>query len=109
MEEDNNSVCSINSNTPEYGEHCSFYDTKNEIDTIAFNGRCFIYQKKDDFFSEKGYISKILTNPTYRDLVKIADELIETTGDYHHRFFEGIRIDKEVSSGLFQIEIYLGS
>ena len=109
MEDDNDSECSINSDTPCYGEHCSFYDTKNKIDKIAFEGRCFVYEKADGFFKIRGYMSDILINPTYRDLVKIADEIIKTTEDYHHTFFEEVSIIREISPNLFEISIFLGS
>ncbi len=108
MENDSDSECSINNDTPIYGINCSFFDTKNKIDEIAFRGRCFINEKRD-CFKKRGYKSKILDNPTYRDLVKIADELIETTEDYHHRFFEGITMVKKKNSNLFEISIILGS
>ena len=100
MESDNN--------TPVYGIHCSFFDYKNEIDKIAFDGKCYVYERRD-CFKKRGYKSKILENPTYRDLVKIADKLIETTEDYHHRFFEGITMVKKKNSKLSKIQICLGS
>jgi hypothetical protein len=103
MEDDNDSECSINSDTPVYGIHCSFFDTKNEIDEVAFEGRCFVYEKDDEFFKVRGYMSEILINPTWRDLVRIADEIIETTEDYHHTCFEGYTVIKEISPNLFAL------
>ena len=47
----------------------------------------------DDFFGgENGrtYISKKLYKPTYLDILIEANKSIKITGDYHHRFLEGL-------------------
>jgi hypothetical protein len=78
-------------------------------DEIAFNGKCFIYSKPDGFFTNKGFMSEILNNPTYLDLLHIADKEIETTQDLEHIYFEGMHVIKQVNNDLHQIELMLGS
>jgi hypothetical protein len=51
----------------------------------------------------------VLNNPTYLDLLHIADEEIKITEDYEHIFFEGIHIIKKVNNNLTQIELILCS
>jgi hypothetical protein len=76
---------------------------------IAFVGKCFIYSKPDGYFTDKCFVSEILTNPTYLDLLYVADEEIETTQDTHHVFLEGIHVIKQVNNDLHQVELILGS
>ena len=100
-------------------EDCLFVDYKNvsytidkieELDEIAVEGKCFVYFKPDNYFTDKGFVSNILTNPTWRDIMIIANDQIETTKDYHHRFLEGIDEVKIINeNGLKQIELSLGS
>ena len=78
-------------------------------DEIAFIGKCFVYSKSDGYFTNTGFMSKVLNNPTYLDLLHIADKEIETTQDLHHVFFEGMHIIKQVNKELYQIELMLGS
>ena len=78
-------------------------------DEIAFNGKCFVYDKPDEFFSNKAFVSEILNNPTYMDLLKICDKQIEESNDFHHIFFEGIHIIKKISDNVTQIELILCS
>ena len=94
-------------NDPEYKD----YDDDAFIDEneIAFNGRCIIYEKKDEYFRENGYISNILINPTYGDLLLEADKQIEATEDFHHVFFEGFSVKKQIGPDLYEIELCLES
>ena len=87
----------------------AIYQIDAPPDEIAFNGSCFIYCKPDGFFSDDMFISDILTNPTYLQLLHIADKAIETTHDFHHRFFEGVHILKQINANLWQIELMMGS
>ena len=57
-------------------------------------------QPKSDF---------VLNNPTYLDLLHIADKEIETTQDLHHVYLEGVHVIKQVNNGLHQVELILGS
>jgi len=95
----------------EYDLHSKYctYACEESPDTIAFNGRCIIYIKADDFFATNGYTSPILNNPTYMDIFNLLDDIVETTGDYHHIFFEGIHYVKQINEHIHQIDIVMGS
>ena len=54
-------------------------------------------------------MSEVLNNPTYLDLLHIADKEIETTQDLHHVYLEGVHVIKQVNNGLHQVELILGS
>jgi hypothetical protein len=54
-------------------------------------------------------MSEILTNPTYLDLLHVADKEIESTQDLNHVYFEGMHVIKQVNNDLHQIELMLGS
>jgi hypothetical protein len=91
-------------------KHCVYScDEDDDLDEIAFEGKCFIYQKPDGFFSQNGYISPTLTNPTYRDIFALCDDIVETTGDYHHHFFEGVSNFRKINNNLYQFDVCLGS
>ena len=89
-------------------KHAS-YSMNEPLDEIAVPGKSFVYCINDPLlaglktFTETGYISGIITNGTYKDFLKIANELIETTMDYNHHFLECIE------NGLQLVELYLGS
>jgi|688.fasta_scaffold457036_2 hypothetical protein len=87
----------------------AIYAVDEPPNKLAFEGRCFVYSKPDDYFSNTGFISEVLNNPTYLDLLHIADEEIKITEDYEHIFFEGIHIIKKVNNNLTQIELILCS
>ena len=101
-EDDNYIDYNINS------KYCS-YCCNESPDTIAFNGKCIIYIRADGFFATNGYTSPILDNPTYQDIFDMLDEIVETTGDYHHTFFEGIHYVKQINEHIHQINVILGS
>ena len=90
-----------------YATYC--LDDEYELDEIAFKGKCFVYSTPDGYFAKYGYISDIMINPTWKDIMFIADNQIEATGDYHHVFLEGIETIKEVSNDIYEISLILGS
>ena len=83
------------------------YACENDINDIAYDGKCFIYSK--GFDSRNGYCSNVLNKPTFKDLLKIANEIIEHTEDYDHHFFEGIEIKGLTAGGIMEIDLFLGS
>jgi hypothetical protein len=87
----------------------AIYTVDNSPNEIAFNGSCFIFTKTDDLFCQYGYISEILINPTYLDLLLEAEKQIETTQDFNHIYFEGVQEIIKVNPNLYQIELILGS
>ncbi len=88
-----------------YCTHCC----NESPNTKAFNGKCIIYIKADGFFATNGYSSSILNNPTFVDIFNLLDDIVETTGDYHHIFFEGVHYIKQINEHVHQIEIIMGS
>jgi hypothetical protein len=91
-----------------HSKYCT-YCCEEPPDTIAFNGRCIIYIKADGFFATNGYTSSILNNPTYIDIFNLLDNIVETTNDYHHTFFEDIHYVKQINEHVHQIDIVMGS
>jgi len=90
-------------------KHAS-YSMNEPLDEIAVAGKAFVYCINNKTFTETGYISGIITDGTYRNFLKVANELIETTKDYNHHFLECIEIKKVINeNGLQLVELYLGS
>jgi hypothetical protein len=93
-----------------YPTQYASYSCDEEPEEIAFLGKCMIYSNKDDFFGNgKRYVSKLLINPTFGEIFKLSDDYIQITEDYHHCFFEGIQVNKEICKDIFEIDIFLGS
>lgn len=68
-----------------------------KITDVAIEGRVVIV----DFYDDEGYWangreggkdyrSAVLTDPTWADLMVVANEIIETTKDWHHIFLETV-------------------
>lgn len=67
--------------------------TKQNV--VAFQDRVRVVGYADDFFGgdeSKGYRSKILTNPTWKQLLGCLTSQMKKTRDYHHQFLEGAQI-----------------
>ena len=67
----------------------------DERDNIAVHGKCQFKYEIHQFFSEKNaknfvYVSPVVIDPTWIDIAKLADNMIQQTGDKHHIFLEGI-------------------
>ena len=65
----------------------------NNLDDIAVKGSVKFYQKKDKLYGEnsKDFESKIIKNPTWFDIILLANDMIHTTKDNHHIYLEGIK------------------
>jgi hypothetical protein len=64
----------------------------------ALQGKYVIMAYADEFwcangFTSKSYTSKVLENPTWGQLFACAKAAQRKTGDLHHAFFEGVRLD----------------
>lgn len=58
----------------------------------AFYGACMVSAEADSFFGgneSKPFVSKVLVNPTWRQLYGVAKQQKKKTRDGHHSFFEG--------------------
>ena len=79
---------------------------------VFFNGKCRIihyYNEGDD-----EYISPILTNPTYGDILLEADKIINISGDYDYNILEDVLLrdklfDEDCKEYIQTIDIFLGS
>lgn len=65
-----------------------------DITDVAIEGRCVIVDFTDSYWARhrdgKDYRSAVMTDPTWEDLMVVANEVIRTTGDWHHVFLETI-------------------
>lgn len=74
--------------------------TRNECEytrqnVIAFHDRILVEADGDEFFGGEGsrpYRSRILVNPTWGTLLRIAKSQQKKTQDFHHDFLEGATI-----------------
>jgi hypothetical protein len=62
---------------------------------VAIEGFCIIVDRPSlPFFAgdrtPQAYQSPLLADPTWNELMKIADEVIKTTGDWHHVYLENV-------------------
>lgn len=66
-----------------------------EPDEIAVQGKCVLTLPYDDFWTQEAeraaYTSRVLSFPTWGEVLLCFEEAIKTTGDYHHSFLEGLR------------------
>lgn len=84
------------SNSERYVCYSAYKSDEDEIpidnlSNTAFLGKGIVVEEKDEFFgSGRNYQSDVLDTPSFLDLALVANELIETTGDFHHAFFESV-------------------
>jgi len=71
-----------------------FYDCDKDPEKIAFNGKCRIFISGFLVYDIKGYKSKILNKPTFKEIFnKCCDAYIKTSGNTHDIYFTGIDTD----------------
>lgn len=75
----------------------SVYEVK--ANDRAVEGKCVLVHR-DYADGHKPYVSRVLNNPTWGTVLKHFDEAIEVTGDFHHRFLEGVG---EIENGLLYV------
>lgn len=67
----------------------------DNLDEIAFSGRCKFVQPAG-LWSDKAYESIVQINPTWLDVARLANDMIQITGNDHHVYLEGIgRVSSE--------------
>lgn len=81
---------------------------------IAVHGQCVLYLPYDEFWAsgpnnERAYTSKVLTDPTWGEVLICFEEAIKCTGDYHHTFLEGLIVPEEPEGEVAHIEFSTGS
>lgn len=97
----------ISHGTKKNGEKWIVTDVRDEV---AVEGKC-VFRDLNPFHYGEGnqYISKPMENPTWREVGFLADEMVETTGDYHHIFLEGVQVVDTWADGTKIVEFVMGS
>ena len=91
-------------------KHCDWaFDNDINPNDIAYEGPCFVYEQKDDYFCVNGFISDVINNPTYGDLFVIAEQQILATEDFHHVFLEDFKFVKKINNNISELYLSLGS
>ena len=68
----------------------------DNLDQIAIHGNVQFHAEHDPCWGEgKPYTSPAVNSPTWLDVSVLADEMIKTTGDYHHQFLESVFVIDE--------------
>ena len=84
------------------------YDDDDEsidnLDEIAIQGKV---RAIDEIYDS--YVSEVLNNPTWLELTIEANNMIISSKDHHHRYFEGIEVLEETSDGIKVLSLILGS
>ena len=62
----------------------------DNLDEIAIEGKVQFIQEQNYGEGER-YVSPVVENPTWLQVAVLANEMINTTGDTHHVFLEGIK------------------
>ena len=81
----------------------------NNLNEIAITGNIIIIHKHEPFWGTgSDFMSKMIKNPTWLDLSRIANKMIHTTGDMHHIYLEDISVIKTIGPTKY-ITFYMGS
>ncbi|MEQ8785062.1 MAG: hypothetical protein RIC55_02130 [Pirellulaceae bacterium] len=68
----------------------------DNLDDVPIQGKVIFRAEADDFWGEgHDYESDVVDSPTWLEVAVLADEMIKTTGDYHHQFLERVRVIDE--------------
>lgn len=79
-----------NSNTALHDRDIDCWYMKQNV--VAFTGLCQVRAERDVFFGgeeSQPYRSRVLLNPTWRQLFNVAKKQQQATKDWHHDFLEG--------------------
>lgn len=82
---------------------------------VAHEGKAVVVASADSFYGgddSKPFRSRVLTNPTYGQLNGVATQVMRTTRDVHHSFFEGFRVtgsDNIDGEDVAVLTLYMGS
>jgi|SRR5690606_12075790 len=80
------------------------------LDEIAVTGKVVFIAKNDPFFGEgSDYRSAVVENPTWMQVVGIANESVACTGDEHHIFLEFLDHVGATDEGIPIYELQFGS
>ncbi|MCA9023263.1 MAG: hypothetical protein KDA74_24110, partial [Planctomycetaceae bacterium] len=69
------------------------YSNDNPLDSVAVEGPVIFVEDR----AAEVYRSQVIENPTWLEVCRLANKMMETTGDLHHNFLEDIyRQDLEI-------------
>lgn len=80
---------------------------KDNLNDVAHVGKLRFVAKRDGWRT-RHYESAVLTNPTWLEVTKSANEMIKVTGDTHHTYLEDIEIIG-IEAGTLLAEFVMGS
>lgn len=81
----------------------------DNLDDIAVPGRCRFQQKHDPAWgSGRDYRSEVVDDPTWLQVVVLAEAMIRTTGDRAHCFLERVGV-VGIRNGVQIVEFEMGS
>lgn len=83
----------------------------NNLKQRAISGKVVMMQGHDEFWGEgETYYSDVMENPTWLEIAVAANKMIQTVGDYHHIFLEGVFPKKGATiNGVKVYEFAMGS
>jgi len=87
-------------------------DDSPEVDLTktVMVGEALVHSTGSEFFGNgRGFVSEVVTNPTYLDMMVICGQMIEATGDEHHVFLETISPYGFNDNGTTILNFFLGS
>ena len=92
-----------------YISYCIFDDSERLInpENVAFYGNYRIVEQYDD--ESQVYVSDLITDPTYLDILMETDKIPPITGDFHHIFLEGVQICNKINDDYYLLSVFLGS
>lgn len=97
--------------TTSYSVFINGTEEYEDLDTIAFHGKCVFFFKCYEYWGGKNgkdYISKEYDSPTWGQAYLEAMKSQQVTLDFHHGFFEGLRKIDEVK-GVSVLSMEMGS
>lgn len=82
------------------------YSVDHALDEVAYPGSCQFVGEGDD----GKYTGPVVTDPTWRQVAEMAEDMIRMTGDSHHVFLEGIsKAREQKNEGITTLEFSMGS
>jgi len=80
------------------------------LDDVAVEGPVLFTVAHDPFFgSGKDFVSSPRQSPTWLDVVAIANDAVQCTGDEHHIYLEGVTDSGEAIEGYRVFSLDFGS
>lgn len=65
----------------------------DNLDEVPIDGEILFRAQHDPFWgSGRSYQSPVVSSPTWLEIATLANDMIKTTGDYHHHFLEAVKV-----------------